>query len=557
MFVATLCSWQRRFYFLLVCFLAMSGCTDRHFEDLEAVVHGDDRPNILLIVADDLGRSDIGIYGGEIPTPNLNALAASGVQFTDFYAAPTCSPTRAMLLTGVDSHLAGLGNMGELTAPNQEGQPGYEGYLNERVVSLPELLADAGYNTYMSGKWHLGFSADKGPHQRGFSRSYAVVPGWAHHLEHKGPQYQDDDPLYMEDGKVVEELPESFFSSAYFTDKMIEYIDEGEEDRKPFFAYLTYTAPHWPLQAPEVYLKKYRGYYAQGYDYWREQRFSRMQQLGLVPADMKPPSRNSLVTPWVDLSAQEQAAEAAVMEVYAAMVDSLDHNIGRMLQFLENEGYMDNTIVVFISDNGAEGNPLEHYKNSPDYDNSLANIGRQGSFVYQGPGWGQVSAAPWDWWKAYTAEGGIHVPAMMRLPGAVQVTRSIDTLATVKDITPTLLSYAGVEHPGSRYRDRDVLPMSGQSLQPLLEGDETAMEHATMGWELFGRRALRQGKWKIRWIEQARGSGEWELFNLAVDPLERSDVAAQNPKKLESMLAHWDQYMQENGIIIPDGPVAY
>lgn len=365
----------------------------------------DPRPNFLLIVADDLGFSDLGAFGGEIHTPYLDELAKQGVRFTSFHTAPTCSPTRSMLLTGTDNHIAGLGTMAEAQTPAQAGHPGYEGYLNDRVAALPELLRDGGYRTLMSGKWHLGLTPETSPHARGFERSFALLPGAANHYGFEAPIPEEQVPgllkktrgLYSEDGQDTT-IPDDFYSSDGFTDKLLEFLDEGDDGR-PFFAYLPFSAPHWPLQAPAEIVEKYRGRYDAGPDALRQERLTRLRELGLIEGDVTPHPVVPLTAEWEALTDEERVRSARTMEVYAAMVDRMDWNVGRVLEKLEAKGVLDNTVILFLSDNGAEGAQLEALPVfGPDlnqviadyYDNSLENIGRGNSYVWYGPRWAQA-----------------------------------------------------------------------------------------------------------------------------------------------------------------------
>jgi arylsulfatase A-like enzyme len=389
------------------------------------------RPNFLVIVADDLGFSDLGAFGGEISTPNLDALALAGVRLTDFHTASACSPTRAMLLSGTDHHVAGIGTMAEALTPELAGKPGYEGYLNQRVAALPELLHDAGYFTAMAGKWHLGLTLDRAPWTRGFEQSFALLPGAANHYGFEPVGEYDEQPrlmrstrsLYVEDASFVEDLPEDFYSSDTFTDKLLQYLDERPDDGRPFFAYLPFSAPHWPLQAPAEVVERYRGRYDAGPDALREQRLARQQALGLLDPSV---AAHPVVAPtaeWAALDDEARAFSARTMEVYAAMVERLDWNVGRVIEHLKATGEFDNTFVLFLSDNGAEGALLEALPIfGPDlqrfirdyYDNSLGNVGRGNSYVWYGPRWAQAATAPSRLYKAFTTEGGIRVSARWR-----------------------------------------------------------------------------------------------------------------------------------------------
>lgn len=511
-----------------------------------------DKPNFLLIVADDLGYSDIGAYGGEIETPSLDALADEGIRMTNFHTAPTCSPTRSMLLSGADSHQAGIGNMAELLTAEQKGKPGYEGYLNDLVATLPEVLRDNGYSTSMAGKWHLGRTEELSPATRGFDHSWVLVQGGASHFD-DGRAIIGVDPkaIYLEDGKQVE-VPEGFFSSDFYADKVIEYIDAAED--KPFFSFLAFTAPHWPLQAPDSYINKYEGRYDEGYEAIRQQRVGKMKEMGLIGHELAANVPFDELPSWDELTDEQRKIEARKMEVYAAMVDNMDHNIGRVMNHLEKTGELDNTVVLFISDNGADGNspevlPRNEEWIASEYDNSYDNIGRPDSYIWYGAQWGQVSAAPYPMWKAYPSQGGLLVPAILSLPGESGGEINHEFFH-VMDVMPTFLELAGIEQPTSPYNGREIFDIQGVSMLPGLKGK--AEKNRVVGWELLGRAAVRKGDWKIRLLEDPYGPGEWQLFNLAEDPTETTDLAAEKPEKLKEMLVEWDEYIRRNGVIPAD-----
>ena len=521
------------------------------------------RPNVLLIVVDDLGFSDIGAFGSEIETPHLDALAAEGVRLVDFHSAPACSPTRAMLLTGVDHHIAGLGTMVEVIPPDFAGAPGYEGYLNDAVVSLPELLQDAGYRTLISGKWHLGHTLDRAPHARGFERSFALLPGGADHFG-GGPldKIAGKTAIYAEDDRWVETLPDGFYSSDSFTDRLIDFLQEGEAagDERPFFAYLPFSAPHWPLQAPDAEIEKYRGRYAAGPDALRDERLARLKALGLVAQDTTVHPVVADAPEWDALTPEAQAFSARTMEVYAAMVDRIDHNVGRVIAELKASGRYEDTVVIFLSDNGAEGAIVEAMpiigpvfaKRIAEYcDNSLENLGRPGSYIWYGPRWAQAATAPSRLVKTYTTEGGIRVPAFIRAPGGARAGEISDVFSTVKDIAPTLLELAGAAEPDGVYKGRQVAPISGRSLAPWLRGEAAAVHPpgSATGWELFGRRAIRKGDWKAVYVPDQDGYSQWQLYDLARDRGETQDLAEAHPARLAELLALWDAYVEENGVI--------
>jgi arylsulfatase len=528
-------------------------------------VNAQDRPNILLIVADDLGYSDLGCYGGEINTPELDNLAQQGVRYTDFCVSPTCSVTRSMLLTGTDNHIAGLGNMGELNAPNQMGQPGYEGVLNKRVVTVASLLRDNGYHTYMAGKWHLGLAPDQIPHARGFERDFSLlVGGGSHFNDGWNLEWQIPKAPYTEDGRPVEKLPKDFYSSKAYTDKTIQFIEEGRGDDKPFFAYMAYTAPHGPLHVPDDWLRKYKNRYDEGWDGIRQQRLARMEELGIVDKDVNAADRLYFLPRSTGLVPAARVMQGRKMELYASMVEYMDDQIGRVFDYLKEIGEYDNTIVIFISDNGAEGNDLRsmvagrpgtmgflHGMNNFAEDGHNS-IGRKGTYTEYGPAWAQVSMAPFRIYKGWLSEGGIRSPLIVSGPG-VKGAGEINKTAVlhVMDIVPTVLDLAGIEHP-TTYEGGEVAPVQGKSWVAMLDGSTQSPRTSDdwLGWELFGNRAIRQGEWKISWLFRPLGTGDWQLFNLAEDPGEQSDLSGKFPEKKMELVALWDEYVETNGVII-------
>ena len=534
------------------------------------------RPNLMVIVADDLGFSDVGAFGGEIDTPNLDRLARAGVRLTGFHTAPTCSPTRAMLLSGVDNHLAGLGTMGEAITDVQRGHEGYEGYLNRRVVSVAELLHDAGYFTAQAGKWHLGIAADQSPAARGFERSYTLLQGGHNHFgTDQGEAWRalGVTSTYRQDGELVH-YPEGRFSGDVFTEHMLDYLDEARRSGRPFFAYMTFSEPHWPLQAPAELIAKYRGRYDAGPEALREQRLARLRKLGLVAAGVTPHPLVD-VPAWRSLTSEQRADSARRMEVYAAMVDSLDRNVGRLIDRLRANGQYDDTLIVFLSDNGAEGSALEAplggiSGDRPMYaltsaaiatlgiDNSLANIGNASSYVGYGPAWAQAATAPRNRYKGLTTEGGINTPAIIIGPG-VKGGRVVSSFTHVLDLAPTLLRVAGVAHPDS-YQGHAVLPLEGHSWVDMLagRGNEVWPADAVVGWELFWRRAVRKGEWKAVFESDDPGlvntrPGRWHLYHLAHDPGEITDLADVAPARLAELVEAWDAYARRTGVLTVSG----
>jgi len=522
------------------------------------------RPNILLIVADDLGYGDLGAFGGEIETPNIDELARSGARFTRFYSHVSCSPTRSLLLTGVDNHLNGLGTMAEDHLPHQTGLPGYVGYLNDEVVTVARLLSDAGYHTYMTGKWHLGLTPQTDPFRRGFERTYALLDGGGNHFNDKGTNANKPRGDYTANGEVTER-PDGPYSSDLFTDKMIEAIEGGHGEGRPFFALLSFTAPHFPLQAPAELIEKYAERYADGWDAARQRRFERMQALGLAPAEMTLPPRIDEVPDWQSLTEEERRIEAKKMAIFAAMVDNLDANVGRVLALLDELGETDNTLVVFMSDNGTDPydrnrRPIYAALQERGYDNSLANMGEADSNIFYGLGWAQVGSVHHRHYKFLTSEGGMNAPMIARFPGVLAAGDDRHAFAGALDVTPTFLDAAGVAHPGSEYRGRAIHAMRGRSLLPYMRdgGNAPYADDEPVAFEIFGHGAVFMGPWKAVRLRQPWDDGSWHLYDLAADPGEQRDLATDRPDVLARLVEAYDEFAAASGVIDePEGVTAY
>jgi arylsulfatase len=528
------------------------------------------KPNLLLIVADDMGFSDAACFGGEIRTPNLDSLAARGMRCTDFHTAPSCSPTRSMMLTGTDNHIAGIGNMAEWAGPEQKGKPGYEGHLNDRARSVVSLLRESGYHTYMAGKWHLGEKPGEWPAAKGFERDFTFLQGaGSHWSDMLGLLPSEPKASYTRNGEKLESLPDGYYSSKDLTDTLIRNIRENQGDGKPFFAYLAYQAPHGPLAVPDAWRDKYKGRYDKGYDLIRAERLARQKKLGIVSESTITFPRLPNIPAWDTLTDEQRKQSARKMELYAAMIEYMDDQIGRLLDFLKQNGQLDNTLMVFISDNGAAGEDMTELmdKLSPEargwmektYDNRIENWGRPGSCVEYGPAWAQVSSVPFRQFKGVEAEGGIRTPLIVCGPGVSHQGTINHSLLHVMDITPTFLESAGIGHPATN-EGAPIAAPQGKSMWPLLAGREPATRDASdwIGWELFGNRAIRQGDWKLlRMLPTAGGTGGWELFNLKDDPAETHDRSAAHPEKREALISLWDEYVKKNGVIVSDaGPFA-
>ena len=520
----------------------------------------DQRPNILLVVADDMGWTDLGSFGGEIETPNLDTLAQRGVKFSNFYTSMSCSPTRSMLLSGTDNHIAGLGNMGELITPEQRGKPGYEGHLNNRVVSLAEVLRAGGYHTYMAGKWHLGHEAEYFPHARGFERSFSMLFGGASYWSDMFGLLAEQEEIaeYVLDDKRLEELPKDFYATRNYTDFLIDSIRENRGDGKPFLAYLAFTVPHDPLHVPEPWLSKYRGNYDDGYEVFKAKRVAAAKQRGLVPDSAPMPERYRMVKAWDSLSKEQQALESRGMEVYAGMVNNMDYHFGRVVKFLKDIGEYDNTIVVFLSDNGPNPWYSEDYPGNrgskwfAQFDNSIDNVGHPMSHYAYGMGWGSASAGPLDLFKMTVAEGGIRSPMLIAGPG-VKGGRQVDAFAYVWDIMPTILELAGVSHP-EEYKGRQVERMRGRPLKGVLTGSAKAVYGADefVSGEMLNGKWVRQGNYKAVSVAAPYGSGNWQLYNIVDDPGETRDLAKEQPEKLKKMQAAWNSYADDVGVVLSE-----
>jgi arylsulfatase A-like enzyme len=527
------------------------------------------RPNIVIILADDMGFADMGAFGSEIKTPNLDSLARDGVRFTNFYTHASCSPTRSMLLSGVDTHLNGLGNMDEWTAPNQRGVAGYEGYLNNRVVTLPQLLKGAGYHTYMVGKWHLGKQPDQIPAARGFERDFSLLDGAGSYWDMTNFTAASPKSVFTEDGRYLTSLPDDYYATKTYTDKLIGFIDANHADGKPFFAYVSHQAPHDPYHLPRDWRNRHIGEYDKGWDAVRQERLKRQIELGIQPPDTQLAERMWFVPDPVVLAPASRAILGKKMELYAGMVENMDFHIGRLVDHLKQIGEYENTIFIVFGDNGAEGTDLfKMIAGSPgtrDFLFAAINWsqtdphawGDPGSYVAYGPMWAQVSMTPFSQYKGWLGEGGIRNALIVSGPAVKRPKGSINHgLMHVADIMPTLLEIAGASYPQTQ-EGRELPALMGKSWSPVLAGQEESPRTSEdyLAWELFGNHALRQGDWKLRWEYKSIGKGDWELFNVAVDPAERHDLAAERPDKMKAMLALWDDYVRKNNVILPSRSV--
>jgi arylsulfatase len=523
------------------------------------------RPNIVIILGDDLGFADLGAFGSEIKTPNLDSLANDGVRFTNFYTHASCSPTRSMLLSGVDTHFNGLGNMDEWTAPNQRGIPGYEGYLNKQVATLPQLLKDAGYHTYMVGKWHMGKAPDQIPAARGFERDFSLLDGAGSYWDMTNVTGASPLSVFTEDGRYLTELPKDYYATKTYTDKLIGFIEANRSDGKPFFAYVSHQAPHDPFHLPREWRTRHVGAYDKGWDAVRQERLQRQIELGITPAGTQLAERMWFIPDPVVLAPASKAILGKKMELYAGMVENLDFHVGRLIDYLKKIGEYDNTIFIVFGDNGAEGTDLfKMIAGSPGTRDFLyAAIkwsqthpnawGDPGSYVGYGPMWAQVSMTPFSQYKGWMAEGGIRNALIVSGPPVKRPKGSINRgLMHVADLMPTLLEIAGASYPKS-VNGQEPPALAGKSWGPVLAGqaETPRTDQDYLAWEIFGNRAVRQGEWKIRWQFKPLGKEQWELFNLTTDPAERNDLAAEYPDMVKALVALWDRYAKENNVILP------
>ena len=523
------------------------------------------RPNIVIILADDMGFADMGSYGSEIKTPHFDSLASNGVRFTNYYTHATCSPTRSILLSGVDTHLNGLGNMDEWAAPNQWGVDGYEGNLSKRVVTLPQLLKASGYHTYMVGKWHMGKTPAQIPSARGFERDFSLLDGAGSYWDMTNLTAATPRSVFTEDGRYLTHLPDGYYATKTYTDKLIEFIDGNRGDGKPFFAYVSHQAPHDPYHLPRDWRTRHVGEYDKGWDAVRQERLKRQIELGIVPPGTQLAERMWFLPDPIVLAPAARAIFGKKMELYAGMMENLDFHVGRLIDHLKKIGEYENTIFIVFGDNGAEGNDLfAQIAGTPgtrdflfaaiNWSQTHPNAwGDPGSYVAYGPMWAQVSMTPFSQYKGWLAEGGIRNALIVSGPAVKRPKGSINQgLMHVADIMPTLLEIAGTSYPKTR-EGREVPALMGTTWGRVLAGEAESprTEQDYLAWEIFGNRAVRQGDWKLRWEYEPFGKGAWELFNLAADPAERKDLAAEHPDKLQALIALWDSYVRTNNVVLP------
>ena len=448
--------------------------------------------------------------------------------------------------------------MGELLTSEQRGKPGYEGHLNERVITLAEVLRSNCYHTYMAGKWHLGHDPEYFPHARGFERSFSMLLGGASYWSDMFGMLAEQEEVaeYVVDDKRLEELPKDFYATRSYTDYLIKMIRENNGDGKPFLAYLAFTSPHDPMHVPEPWLSKYHGNYNDGYEVLKAKRAAKAKQMGLVSNSAPMPDRYHMLKAWESLSKEQQALESRGMEIYAGMVNNMDYHYGRVVNFLKDIGEYENTIVIFLSDNGPNPWYSEDYPGNlgsnwfKQFDNSIDNLGHPMSHYAYGMGWGSASAGPLDLFKMTVAEGGIRVPLLIAGPG-VKGGRQIDSFSYVWDVMPTILELAGISHP-EQYQGRQVERMLGKSLKGVLNGSTQTVyaEKDLVGGEMVNGKWMRHGNYKAVSVAPPYGTGAWKLYNVVDDPGETRDLAKEQPEILKKLQGAWDQYAKDVGVIL-------
>ncbi len=539
------------------------------------------RPNVLLVVSDDAAFGDVPWGGGNAAMPNLEELAREGVAFGNFHTSPVCSPTRASMLTGNDPIDVGLGAFDYAIYPPTKGKPGHEGYLTRNTVTVAELLRDAGYRTLMVGKWHLGGPGHGGwgPNEWGFDRSYGILSGGSNHWNQqvflpnpKKPEHRElmarrvvpTEP-WFENGQPVQR-PIGIHSDDLFTSKLLTYLEESKDSGQPFFAYLAFTSPHSPLQAPAQLISQYTDYfYKHGYHGLKKLRYEAQKNSGLIPATSPFPdqSHNWLLQSWSSLSDEQKRSEARAMATYTAMLDHQDQSLGKLLSYLKESGQLDNTLIIYLSDNGPEGmdddgpgaNPALSRWVRENFSQDPADLGKGNTFIEMGRHWANASTGALQWWKWYLAEGGVRTPMVLRLPaGSSQRQKgSISTTyVNVKDLPLTILDYAQVSAPSGRYGERNIVKPTGVSMRPYLEGkaDVVRTPEQWVVSDIFGNSSIVSGRFKaLRQSKAMFGDGQWRLYDIEADPGETRPLNAQQPARLQQLVALYENYAKEKGIV--------
>ena len=490
------------------------------------------KPNIVVILVDDMGFSDLGCYGGEIPTPNLDRLAAGGLCFSQFYNTARCCPTRASLLTGLYSHQTGVGHMVE------DGKlPGYRGRLNDQCVTLAEVLRPAGYLTAMSGKWHVGQNHGVAPWNRGFDRSLNAAAGGFYYADNpRAELYLNGDKLALDDPR----LPRDWYTTDLWTEFGIRFVDEAVKEQKPFFLYLAHNAPHFPIQAPEADVAKFRGKYRAGWDRLREERLKRQVEMGLIKKEWALSPRPPAVKAWDSLTEEEKDRFDHIMAIAAASVHAMDRAVGRLVEHLQSRGQLDNTLVLFLSDNGGNAESGPQGKLEPP-------AGHKHTIAWTGQSWATLENTPFRLYKHFEHEGGISTPLIAHWPAGIKARGEWRTqVGHLIDVMPTCVEVARASYP-AEFRGQKILPMEGRSLVPAFANK--AVERGPLFWEHEGHRAVCEGKWKL----VAQNGRPWELFDMEADRTELHDLAGAMPEKVKVMAGQWDAWAKRANVLPKPG----
>ena len=502
----------------------------------------DERPNIIVILADDMGYADLGCMGSEINTPTLDRLAGNGLLMTQFYNAGRCCPTRASLLTGLYPHQAGMGSM----TFNLPEVPAYQGYLNDKCVTMAEALGTAGYTTLMSGKWHVGDHAPHWPGDRGFDQYFAFLNG-ATSYYNLDPYREGRAPLEMTLNGDPYTPGEGFYMTDAISDYAKDFVAAQKDSTAPFFLYLAYTAPHWPLHAPEEEIEQYRNRYKSGWGAIRKQRYNRMVELGIIDSAwaLSPayPDTNK-VPEWSALTPEAQDLWDLRMATYAAMVDRMDQGIGQLVKQLEDNGELDNTLIIFLSDNGGCHEEVFRWKIA--YDQS-GKTGGPDSFDAYGFAWANVSNTPFRLFKSLTMEGGISTPMIAHFPKLIQGGRKDASVGHITDLMPTFLELAQAEYP-TKYNGNSITPAPGQSLLPVFKGEPQQNQREYLFWEHNDSKAVRNGDWKLV-LPSWGGPDDWALYNLKSDRSELNNLASAYPERVEQMRSAFESWADSIGVM--------
>ena len=507
------------------------------------------KPNIVVLLMDDAACMDLGAFGGEAHTPNIDRLAARGAMFSGYHTSPLCAPSRAMLLTGIDNHRAGVATIEEVLPPSQRGKHGYGLHFEPGVLTIADRLKPAGYRTLMVGKWHLGHGEGQLPNRHGFDHSLALDASGADNWSAKPymPYYRD--APWFEDGAPAM-MPAAYYSSDLIVDRMIGYLDKAPPKTQPFFAYLAFQAAHIPVQAPRAFTDHYRGRYDAGWDQIRRERADRARNLGLIPPDAPVQDMPKFAKSWSSLSEADRRIYARSMEVYSGMLEAMDASIGRLMNHLSARGELNNTVFIVTSDNGPEPSDPVHapgmnfWMSQHGYDWNLQHLGEKGSLTFIGLEWAAAISSPGDLFKFYAAEGGIHVPLIMAGPGIPSGSR-VPSTAFVTDLAPTILDFANAPPAPATATSLD-----GRSLRAVLQGAAAATHERDepIGIEVSGNSALLRGPWKIVRNMPPYGDGRWRLFDLTADPGETKDRSGDQSSIFKSMLADYAAYERRVGV---------